>query len=105
MSQQDIIWQIKEVGKRVLPKGAHLLLYGSRARGDAHDDSDWDLLVLVPMDKLLPQDYDAITYPFSELGWKINQQINPIMYTQKEWSGYDFTPFYQNVLADSIRLQ
>ena len=27
-----------------------VILFGSRARGDAHPDSDWDLLVVVPDD-------------------------------------------------------
>lgn len=27
-----------------------ILLFGSRARGDAHDDSDWDLAVILPDD-------------------------------------------------------
>ena len=43
----NIVEQIKALGKKVLPKGSHLLLYGSRARGDNRPDSDWDLLVLL----------------------------------------------------------
>ena len=31
---------------------AQVWLYGSRARGEAHDDSDWDVLVLSPKEKL-----------------------------------------------------
>ena len=26
---------------------AQIILYGSRARGDCHDDSDWDIIVLL----------------------------------------------------------
>ena len=43
----QIIDNIRQVASRVLPKGSTLYLYGSRARGDAHDVSDWDLLLLL----------------------------------------------------------
>lgn len=33
---------------RALVPGAELYLYGSRARGDARPDSDWDFMVVVP---------------------------------------------------------
>ena len=46
MRRNEVLDKITRLGKQVLPKGGHLWLYGSRARGDAHKGSDWDLLVL-----------------------------------------------------------
>ena len=45
MRHSQVIDNIKEVAKKVLPKGSALYLYGSRARGDYHEGSDWDLLL------------------------------------------------------------
>lgn len=67
MTPTDVIHKITQVGKDVLPSGGHLWLYGSRARGDAHPTSDWDLLVLLDQDKLRDEDYDHISYPFTML--------------------------------------
>ena len=40
ITNNNIVEQIRTLGKQVLPKGSHLLLYGSRARGDNRPDSD-----------------------------------------------------------------
>lgn len=88
-----------------MPPGAKLLLYGSRARGDFREDSDWDLLLILPKKQITAEDYDNISYPFTELGWHIGQTINPVVYTQQEWEQYSFTPFYHNVLQDAIILK
>ena len=80
-------------------------LFGSRARGDNRPDSDWDLLVVLDQDKLTQADYDQVTYPFTELGWQLSEQINPILYTKKNWEQNSFTPFYHNVREDGILLQ
>lgn len=47
---------------------AKILLYGSRARGTEHNESDWDLLILLDKDKIEDSDYDQISYPIVELG-------------------------------------
>jgi predicted nucleotidyltransferase len=87
-----------------LPTGGYALLFGSRARGEARSDSDWDILIVLDKDKLLPEDYDIISYPLRELGWELGESINPVMYTAKEWEESKFTPFYHNVIDDAIRL-
>ena len=44
MQQEEVVERIKAFAQRVLPEDSSLWLYGSRARGDAHPDSDYDLL-------------------------------------------------------------
>lgn len=55
MDRTQIIDNIKQVAKAALPPKSTLLLYGSRARGDAHKDSDWDLLILLDKPELTYQ--------------------------------------------------
>ena len=38
------------------------------------------------------------------LGCNLGAEINPILYTKKEWETYQFTPFYENVNRDGIIL-
>ncbi|MDD6867484.1 MAG: nucleotidyltransferase domain-containing protein, partial [Prevotella sp.] len=42
-SNEYIIDSIKKVARETLPPKSSLLLFGSRARGDARPDSDWDI--------------------------------------------------------------
>lgn len=100
----NMVEQIKTLGEKVLPKGSHLLLYGSRARGDNRPDSDWDLLVLIDQDRQQLQDFEQYAYPFVEMGWNNGVEINPMLYTRKEWEHRRFTPFYHNVESDKIIL-
>ena len=47
MVRQEMITKMRQVADKILPAGGTVLLYGSRARGDARDTSDWDLLILL----------------------------------------------------------
>ncbi len=100
----QVLDSIKRTLMVSLPSGGKALLYGSQARGDARRDSDWDILIILDKEKLLPNDYDTVTYPLTKLGWEIGAEINPVMYTRKEWEASSFTPFYYNVQQDSIPL-
>jgi predicted nucleotidyltransferase len=106
MRQTKIINQIKKLIKRVAPQ-SEVILYGSQARGDAHEYSDIDLLILVDKDKLSYQEQAAITDPLfdleSQYDYKIS--ISPLVYTRQQWYNRPFqTPFYLNVMNEGVKL-
>jgi predicted nucleotidyltransferase len=99
-----VLNQIKQVAKDTAPEGSLVLLFGSRARGEARKGSDWDILIVLPKSQLQQADYDQVSYPLVELGWTLGEQINPIIYTKQEWEANSITPFYDNVQRDAISL-
>lgn len=95
---------LKRVAQKVIPTGGNAWLYGSRARGDAKDDSDWDLLILLAKPTITPADEDTIAYPFVREGWMCDIDVSPQVYTVQEWKGKSFSPYYKNVERDKIPL-
>lgn len=53
---------------------------------------------------LMAGDYDNITYPLTELGWELGEEINPVMYTAQEWEKYRNTPFVRNVEKEGVKI-
>ena len=103
MSHADILYQIQQIGRQVLPEDAHLLLYGSRARADYRENSDWDLLILLNRPKE-SSDFQNIAYPIMELGFDLGENFSVQTYSQQEWDSMSFLPFYKNVKQDKIVL-
>ena len=95
-----MIRHIQEVARKVLPQGSAIYLYGSRARGDAREDSDWDLLVLLDKPKREADDFEKYAYPFMELGYDIGADISPSLYTKDWWQNGPHAMFYYNVEED-----
>lgn len=100
MEHKQVIENIKQVAAKVLPKGSTLYLYGSRARGDYREDSDWDLLILLDKPKLESSDWDNIAFPFVDMGWEIGEDISPRSYTKNQWFHTPHAMFYYYVEED-----
>ena len=60
----------KFIGKTLssVPVKSKAVLFGSRARGDARPDSDWDVLILIDKDRMTQSDMDEVSYPVCEFG-------------------------------------
>lgn len=104
MRRADIVEQISKTIRRVAPT-AKTILFGSEARGEAHPDSDIDLLILVDGDKMSLEQEEIITLPLYELELKTGVVISPIIMLKKLWENRPFkTPFYINIVNEGIIL-
>lgn len=100
---QQLIKALVKKAADILPLGSQLSIYGSRARGDAKDESDWDLHILIKGDEKLSWDnWDKYAWPFSLVGTSFNETINPRIYSFSGWEKRSFLPFYKNVEKDKI---
>ena len=100
MDKVQVIDSIKQVAAHVLPKGSTLYLYGSRARGDFREDSDWDLLLLIDKPKLKLSEREDMEFPFTEKGWEIGEDLSARAFTREEWYNGPRSLFFYNVEED-----
>jgi len=103
-TDNKILTQIKKIVTDQEPK-AKIFLYGSRSRGTAKNNSDWDLIILLNRDKITPDVEQKITNPLYDLEFETGEVISPMIYSEKEWNAkYKITPFYKNVMREGKRL-
>lgn len=105
MQNDKVIDELKRLSSRMSEgRLMRVYLYGSRARMDSREDSDWDILVVTDDGLADGRSFERYAFPFAELGWRLGEQITPLLYTQSEWEAESNTPFYENVTKDAIAL-
>ena len=100
---KDILKRIKQNVLEV-DAVAEVILYGSRARGDAHEDSDWDILILTENKVDLDKESEFRDHLF-DLEIEVEEPFSIFAYSKKEWeTKQSVTPFYESVILEGIRI-
>ncbi len=106
MTRQDraLLDRIRDTLREVEP-GAQVILYGSRARGDAKPDSDWDLLILVD-GSVDVQRTAAVQRRLYQLELETDTVLSSIVHSKETWASplYRAMPFHDNVIREGIDL-
>ncbi|MBC8394826.1 MAG: nucleotidyltransferase domain-containing protein [Deltaproteobacteria bacterium] len=104
MKRNELIEQIRHAVHEVEPK-AEIILYGSRSRGDALSESDWDFLILVD-GPINDERTDRIRHRLYEIEWESGEVISSIVRDRKEWNSdlYRSMPFHKRVQQEGMRL-
>ncbi|MFO7860178.1 MAG: nucleotidyltransferase domain-containing protein [Desulfosalsimonas sp.] len=104
MNREELLEKIRHAVSEVEP-GAEIILYGSRSRGDAVSESDWDFVVLVD-GPLSDARTDRIRHRLYEIEWDSGEVISSIVRSREQWNSdlYQAMPFHQQVEQEGVRL-
>lgn len=102
MTDEQFLSEVKRTVLAIDPQ-AEIWLFGSRARGDFRDDSDWDFLVLTdePAGRMLKQTIQDQLY---DVELASRQLISTLVHQKGEWEDLEVTDLYQNIKDDGRQL-
>jgi predicted nucleotidyltransferase len=80
--------------------GVRFVMFGSRGRGDASEDSDYDLLIITSQDRShLEEKIEAVEM---DMFYQHSVIINSHLFTQEEINRLKFEPFIMNALREGV---
>lgn len=83
--------------------GMEIVLYGSRARGDFGNESDWDILILTSVN-LSKGKKKRIKDAIFDIELDAEEPISTLIYSKDGWRELEITPLYQNIKSEGVRL-
>jgi predicted nucleotidyltransferase len=98
----DLLRRCAKAIRQVVPD-ADVILYGSRARGDANEYSDYDILILVngPTDMTLEAHFLDRLFPLEVESGAV---LTFMTYSRQQWDTplYRAMPFHENIDRDGV---
>ncbi len=104
MNQEQLLKRVKQTVLEIEPD-AEVIIYGSRTRGEAGPESDWDFLVLLN-GSVDYERIDTIRHQLYDIEWECGEVISCIVRSREEWDSplYKAMPFHQNVEREGVVL-
>jgi predicted nucleotidyltransferase len=85
---------------------SEVYLYGSQARGNAKELSDWDLLILLNRPSISFDLETKFMDEFYDLELETGEVISPLIYSKSDWNNnYPYTPLFENIKNEGIKLK
>lgn len=98
---------VERIKKRISKKNpeAEIILFGSHARGQAHRDSDWDILILLDnpiVNRMIEKEYREEIF---EVELETGEAISTLVLSKQDWMNkHYFTPLFKNIQKEGIQL-
>ncbi|MFC2138555.1 nucleotidyltransferase domain-containing protein [Bacteroidota bacterium] len=103
--KNKIINNIIKIANQTHPD-SEIILYGSQARGDSNENSDWDLLILLNQSNISVEQETKIMDDYYELELSDSIVISPLIYTKNDWNTkYATIPLHLNIDKDGIKIK
>ncbi|WP_420641284.1 nucleotidyltransferase domain-containing protein [Candidatus Leptofilum sp.] len=104
-NEKDKLLEQVKTAVLTLAPNAEIILYGSRAKGTARTDSDWDFLILLPS----PQDIalgNQIQDRLYDVELETNSVLSSIIRSKQEWlsARYAALPLRQQIEQHGVVL-
>ena len=103
LEDNHIARQIKNSIKTIDSK-AQVIIFGSRARGDAKIESDWDILILTdyPVTVEIEGSFRDVLF---DLEIETGEVLSIFIYQKSVWnSRHKVTPLYRNIKKEGVKL-
>lgn len=102
IKKRELLNRVKAAVRDLVPS-AEIILYGSRARGTARADSDWDFLILLPSlgDKTLEAQIKDRLY---DVELETDTVVSSLIRSKQEWmsSHYAVLPLRQQIEKEGV---
>ncbi|MBW8332707.1 MAG: nucleotidyltransferase domain-containing protein [Prolixibacteraceae bacterium] len=98
---------LKKISKAIHSNDPHAeaILFGSRARGDNGENSDWDILILVDNESVTNEIEDKFRDELYSIELESGQIISTFIYSKDYWkNSLKYSPLYNNVTTEGIRI-
>ena len=101
-SKESILVKVKQSIRSIDPE-AKIILFGSRARNDSREDSDWDFLILTRA--VITQDLkNKISDSLFETELETESVLTGIVQNLDFWEDNSGAPIFRNISNDGVEI-